>query len=239
VNARAFPTRSKVAAKAQLRHHLIGCERHIRTRASSRRDKAETASHNHRTTPATIMHYRRFPNLLFVLLLITSALSAVAQPSRRDSSHESPVGAAPPDATIDLYPVTTARQKGGRYINTRFLPGLGYVGAAPSLQIKRLLSLKKIHTNVSREVQSADGKTRIVSNAVPALQGRVSNADARAIADLMHRSLGQRIYIEAGGKAVYAPLVRKVRSTTTFTFTLSDDAQLEDVYQSLAPFVKK
>jgi hypothetical protein len=119
------------------------------------------------------------------------------------------------------------------------LPRIGYVGTTPSLRIKRLLSLKKIHTTMRTEVQSADGKTRIVSNTVPAVEGTVSNADASAIADLMQRSLGQRIYIEAGGKAVYAPLVRRIPRSTTFMFTLADDAQLEEVYQNLAPFVKK
>ncbi|HZJ17634.1 MAG TPA: hypothetical protein VFD27_21450 [Chthoniobacteraceae bacterium] len=185
------------------------------------------------------MHSHRIPHLLLALFLVLSALPATAQSARRGSDQGPPVADAPRGATIDLYPVTTTQQKGGRFINTRLLPRIGYVGATPSLRIKRLLSLKKIHTTVRTEVQSADGKTRPVSNTVPAVEGRVSNADASAIRDLLARSIGQRIYIEAGGKTVYAPLVRRVPTSTTFIITLGDDAQLEEVYQALAPFVKK
>jgi hypothetical protein len=185
------------------------------------------------------MHFRRFPHLQLALFLVASAIPAIAQSARRGSEEGPPVVAAPPGATIDFYPVTTTQQKGGRFINTRLLPRLGYVGTTPSLRIKRLLALKKIHTTMRTEVQSADGKTRTVANTVPAVEGRVSNSDARAMADLMKRSIGQRIYIEAGGRAVYAPLVRRPPESTTFVFTLADDAQLEEVYQNLAPFVKK
>ena len=207
--------------------------------SGSRRDKIKSASHNHHPTSLIVMHSRRIPHLLLALFLVVSALPATAQSARRGSDQGPPVVAAPRGATIDLYPVTTTAQKGGRFINTRLLPRIGYVGATPALRIKRLLSLKKIHTAMRTEVQSADGKARTLSNTVPAVEGRVSNADARDIADLMKRSIGQRIYIEAGGKAVYAPLVRKPPGSTTFIFTLADDAQLEEVYQNLAPFVKK
>ena len=176
---------------------------------------------------------------LLALFVIVSAISAVAQTARRGSEEGPPVVSAPPGATIDLYPVTETKQKGGRFINTRLLPRLGYVGSTPAIRIERLLSLKKIQTTVRKEVESADGKVRTIKNTVPAVEGKVSSADASDIGGLMEKSIGQRIYIEAGGKAVYAPLVRKVPRSTTFIFTLADDAQREEVYQSLAPFVKK
>ena len=185
------------------------------------------------------MHSRRFPHLLLALFLVASAIPANAAPARRGSEEGSPVVAPPPGATIDLYPVTATKQKGGRFINTRLLPRLGYVGPRPAVKIERLLFLKKTHTTVRTKVESADGKVRTLKNAVPAVEGRVSSADASAIADLMKKSLGQHLYIEAGGKAVYAPLVRKVPGSTTFMFTVADDAQLEEVYGNLAPFVKK
>jgi hypothetical protein len=185
------------------------------------------------------MHVCRFPHLLLALFLVASAIPAIAQSGRRGSDPIPPIAAAPRGGTIDLYPVTTTKQKGGRFINTRLLPRLGYVGPTPAIKIERLLFLKKTHTTMRSEVRSADGKTRTVSNTVPAVEGRVSSADASAIADLMKRSLGQHLYIEAGGKAVYAPLVRRVPGSTTFMFTVADDEQLEEVYGNLAPFVKK
>ena len=55
----------------------------------------------------------------------------------------------------------------------------------------------------------------------------------------MKKSVGTRILIEAEGTPIYAPLVRDARSSTTITFTLGGDSQLEEVYRKLARFVKK
>ena len=152
---------------------------------------------------------------------------------------ELPIVAAPPGVAIDFYQVGTARQKGARFVDTKMLPKLGYVSGAPALQVERLRSVKRIHTKVEKTIESADGKKRTVSNTVPALEMTLSNADAAAFAKLMEKSIGQRILIEAQGTAIYAPLVRDARLRTTLTFTLGDDAQLEDVYRKLARFVKK
>ena len=152
---------------------------------------------------------------------------------------ELPIVAAPPGVAIDFYPVSTTRQKGSRFINTKLLPKLGYAPAAPALQVGRLRAVNKIHTTVERTIESADGKTRTVSNTVPAIEMTLSNADATAFAELMKKSIDQRILIEAEGTPIYAPLVRDARLRTTLTFTLADDAQLEEVYRKLARFVKK
>ena len=54
---------------------------------------------------------------------------------------ELPIVAAPPGTAIDFYPVSTTRQKGSRFINTKALPRLGYAAAAPALQVERLRSV--------------------------------------------------------------------------------------------------
>lgn len=156
-----------------------------------------------------------------------------------DAPKELPIVAAPPGTAIDFYPVSTTRQKGSRFINTKALPRLGYAAAAPALQVERLRSVNKIHTTVAKTIESADGKERTVSNTVPAIEMTLTNKDAAAFAELMKKSINQRILIEAEGTPIYAPLVRDARLRTTLTFTLADDAQLDDVYRKLARFVKK
>jgi hypothetical protein len=184
-----------------------------------------------------VMSFPHPPLALF--LIIASLTTAFGQTPRPVPKDAPPIVAAPPGVMIDFYPVSTTPQKGGRYINTRQLPHIGYVAAAPALQIERLRSVKKIHTNMRTTIQSADGKNRTASNTVPAVEMSLSNADASAIASLMEKSVGQRIYIEAQGQGIYAPLVRTPQRTTTLTFSLADDAELEDAYQNLARFVKK
>ena len=173
-------------------------------------------------------------HLAFVLAaaLVPTAFAAAA-------SEEPAIVAAPPGVAIDFYPITDRKEKGGRYVNTKTLPRLGYVAAAPALQVERLRSVKKIHTTVEKTIESADGKTRKVSTTVPAIEMTLRNADAAAFAELMKKSIGQRILIEAEGTPIYAPLVRDARLATTLTFSLADDAQLNDVHRKLARFVKK
>ena len=67
----------------------------------------------------------------------------------------------------------------------------------------------------------------------------LSNADATAFAGLMEKSIDRRILMEAQGTPIYAPLVRDSVLRTTLTFTVADDAQLDDVYRKLSRFVKK
>lgn len=155
------------------------------------------------------------------------------------AASEPAIVAAPPGVAIDFYQVKETRSKGARFINTKTLPKVGYVAGAPAMQIERLRGVKKIHTSVERTITSADGKERTISNPVPAIEMTLSNADATAFADLMKKSLGQRILMEAEGTPIYAPLVRDARRTTTLTFTLADDKQREEVYGKLARFVKK
>ncbi len=147
--------------------------------------------------------------------------------------------AAPPGVAIDFYQVKETRSKGARFINTKTLPKVGYVAGAPAMQVERLRAVKKIHTTVEKTIESADGKKRTVSNPVPAIEMTLSNADATAFAELMKKSIGQRILIEAEGTPIYAPLVRDARSSNTISFSLPDDKQLEEVYAKLARFVKK
>ena len=173
--------------------------------------------------------------LAFALAAALVPTAVVAATSQTPEIVAAPVGVA-----IDFYPVSTKREKGLRYINTKTLPKLGYVAAAPALQVERLRSVKKIHTTVEKTIESADGKARTVSNTVPAIEITLRNADAAAFAELMKKSIGQRILIEAEGTPIYAPLVvRDAPLATTLTFTLADDAQLEDVHRKLARFVKK
>ena len=150
-----------------------------------------------------------------------------------------PIVAAPPGVGIDFYPVSTAKQKGGRFINAPTLPNLGHVAAAPALQVERLRSVKKIHMDMENTVVGADGKKRVTKSRVPAIEMTLGPADATAFTALMRKSVGQRIYIEAQGAPIYAPLVRSALSATTLTFNLADDKQLDAVYAKLAPFVKK
>ncbi|MEO7318606.1 MAG: hypothetical protein ABIZ56_06435 [Chthoniobacteraceae bacterium] len=152
---------------------------------------------------------------------------------------EPPIVAAPPGVAIDFYRVSATRSKGGRFINTKTLPKVGYVAGAPALQVERLRAVKKTHTTVKKEIESADGKKRTIANEVPAIAMTLSSADATAFAELMKNSIGQRILIEAEGTPIYAPLVRDAHRATTLTFTLGDDQQLEEVYRKLARFVKK
>ena len=154
-------------------------------------------------------------------------------------AEEPAIVAAPPGVAIDFYQVSGTRTKGARFINTKTLPKVGYVGGAPALQVERLRNVKKIHTTVEKTIESADGKKRTISNPMPAIEMTLSNADAAAFSKLRKKSIGQRILIEAEGTPIYAPLVRDGRSATTISFSLADDAQLEEVYRKLARFVKK
>ncbi len=147
--------------------------------------------------------------------------------------------AAPPGVAIDFYQVNSVRTKGARFINTKLLPKVGYVAGAPAMQVERLRGIKKIHTKVEKTIESADGKKRTVTNSVPAIEMTLSGSDATAFANLMKNSIGQRILMEAEGTPIYAPLVRDARLSSTISFSLADDAQLEEVFARLARFVKK
>jgi hypothetical protein len=173
--------------------------------------------------------------------LALAVAAALGSPiSAAVATNEPAIVAAPPGVAIDFYPVSTTRIKGDRFVNTKTLPKLGYVAGAPALQVERLHSVKKIHTKIgTTTIESADGKKRSISNSVPAIEMTLSNADATAFAELMKKSIGQRILIEAEGTPIYAPLVRDARRATTLTFSLADDAQLDEVYRKLARFVKK
>jgi hypothetical protein len=176
--------------------------------------------------------------LAALFAIVTSAQSSAA-PKPSALQPDLPIVAAPPGVMIDFYPVSTEKRKGGRFINTRGLPRLGYVDAAPALQVERLRSVKKVKTTKPTTVQSADGKKRTESVPVPAIEMTLSSADAKAFTELMKKSVGQRIYIEAEGTPIYAPLVREALPATTLTFSLGDDAELEAAYAKLARFVKK
>ena len=167
--------------------------------------------------------------------LATAAKNAPAKAAQA----EPPIIAAPPGVAIDFFVVSETKEKGSRYVNNKILPKLGYVKGAPVLQIERLRSVKKIHTTLSSAVESADKKRRAATTNVPAIEMSLSNSDATAFANLMKRSIGQRILIEAEATPIYAPLVRKVTPTQTLTFSLPDDRLLDEVYMKLARFVKK
>lgn len=174
-------------------------------------------------------------SLLVFGVALTSGSFAIAAASPAEPA----IVAAPPGVGIDFYQVSPTRTKGARFINTKLLPKVGYVAGAPALQIERLRSVKKIHTTVEKKIESADGKKRTVSNPVPAIEMTLSNSDATAFAELMKKSIGMRILMEAQGTPIYAPLVRDARLATTLSFSLADDAQLDEVYRKLARFVKK
>lgn len=174
-----------------------------------------------------------------LVLALSFALVSPGMAAKPSKEKELPIVAAPPGVAIDFYQVTATRKKGARFVNTKMLPKLGYVSGAPALQVERLRSVKKIHTTVAKTIESADGKKRTVSNTVPAIAMTLANADATAFAGLMGKSIGQRLLIEAQGTAIYAPLVRDSVQRTTLTFTVADDAQLNDVYRKLSRFVKK
>ena len=170
--------------------------------------------------------------VLAVLCAFVSPVSAAPKPA------EPAIVAAPPGVAIDFYQVSAMRSKGSRFIDTKTLPKVGYVAGAPAMQVERLRTVKKIHTIVEKTIESADGKKRTVSNPVPAIEMTLPNADATAFADLMKKSIGQRILIEAEGTPIYAPLVRDARRSNTISFSLPDDKQLEEVYAKLVRFVK-
>ena len=156
------------------------------------------------------------------------------------ANKEPAIVAAPPGVAIDFYQVNATRTKGARFVNTKTLPKLGYVAGAPALQIERLRSVKKIQTKTTKTtIESADGKKRSITNSVPAIEMTLSNADATAFAELMKKSVGKRILIEAEGTAIYAPLVRNANLATTLSFSLPDGTQIDEVYRKLARFVKK
>ncbi len=172
-------------------------------------------------------------------LVATTLLALPAFAAPEQAQADLPIVAAPPGVMIDFYPVAASTVKGGRFINAPALPKLGYVATAPALQVERLRSVKKIHAKMEKTVIGADGKKRIEASTVPAVEMTLSTADATAFADLMKKSVGQRIYIEAQGTPIYAPLVRSALPAKTLTFNLADDKQLDAVYAKLAPFVKK
>lgn len=182
---------------------------------------------------------------ILATLLTTTACVQNSNPPRAARSNlatvgeELPIVAAPPGVAIDFYPVYETRKTGGRYVNTRTLPTLGYIEGAPALQVERLKSVRKFHTKSSTSISSADGRERLATSTVPAIEMTLRRDDARAFSELMKNSIGQRIYIEAQGTGIYAPLVREALPATVLTFSLADDAQQEDVYRKLAPFVKK
>jgi hypothetical protein len=205
-----------------------------------KRDNGESASHKNRVrfTPSD-MRAISFAKILIPILLASVGVPEgfPADPAPSAGQNLAPV-AAPPGVAIDFYPVTSTKPKGGRYINTRLLPRLGYVAAAPALNVERLRAVKKTEAKVKKSVESADGKVRTVTEKVPAIEMTLQNADATAFTNLMKQSIGQRIYIEAERSGIYAPLVRNARRTTTLTFSLGDEAQREEVYRKLVRFVK-
>ena len=169
--------------------------------------------------------------------LVIALLGAFASPLFAAPA-EPPIVAAPPGVAIDFYQVSEKRSKGSRFIDTKTLPKVGYVAGAPAMQVERLRTVKKTQTTAKKVIVSADGKERTISNAVPAIEMTLSNADATAFAELMKKSIGQRILIEAEGTPIYAPLVRDARRSNTISFSLPDDKQLDDVYAKLVRFVK-
>ena len=175
------------------------------------------------------------------LCLVIAFAAALLSPTSTSAAESEPaIVAAPPGVGIDIYQVSPKRTKGARFVNTKMLPKLGYVGSAPVLQIERLRSVKKIHTKGgTTTIESADGRKRSVSNNIPAIEMTLTNADATAFAELMRKSVGGRLLMEAEGTPIYAPLVRDALPASTLTFSLADDAQLEEVYRKLARFVKK
>ncbi len=172
--------------------------------------------------------------------LIFTVASVLTFPALGAPAASAPaIVAAPPGVAIDFYQVSPTRTKGARFINTKILPRIGYVAGAPAMQIERLRAVKKIHTTTKKTIESADGKKRTISNAMPAIELTLSNSDAIAFGDLMKKSVGERILMEAEGTPIYAPLVRDARLSNTISFSLADDTQLDEVYNKLARFVKK
>ena len=173
--------------------------------------------------------------LCFSFALLAPALAQRA----RDRQREPEIVAAPPGVMIDFYPVSDTRIKGGRYISTPELPRLGYIAAVPALQVERLRSVNRIRARRQTAIEAADGKRRVAETPVPAIQMTLLPNDARAFEKLMRQHVGQRIYIEAEGTPIYAPLVREALPATTLTFNLADDAQAEEVFAKLRRFVKR
>lgn len=124
-------------------------------------------------------------------------------------------------------------------MNTKVLPNLGYIAASPALQIPVLRSVKRITKQISKSVESADGKVRTEPINVPAIEIVLNRKDAGAMEALFEKSIGQRLYIEAAGTPIYAPLVRKAQSASVLIFSVGDDQQLDAAYRALERFVKK
>lgn len=115
---------------------------------------------------------------------------------------------------LRFYVITEQPVSGGRYVDTRDFPKLGYISNAPSYVLARL---QKVFTNDVTSVSflHRGDKVEIETNTTPAVSITMFPGDAKAFAEFTRQNIDRKVVLILQDQPLMAPMIQAPIETGT------------------------
>jgi len=142
-------------------------------------------------------------------------------------------------SSLGFYIVSEDARPGLRFIDSAALPKVGYVATKSDLAITQLeaVSVDTYHDR-SRLIHK-DGSVEQTNEDRPALDIRLTAADAKLLGQLTSAHLGSRLLFMAGNDPISAPMIRAPINTQDVQIALPAGTDAEKLKANLQTFVRK
>jgi hypothetical protein len=142
------------------------------------------------------------------------------------------------DRSLGFYIVSEEARPGLHLFDSATFPKLGYIGHKPDLSISRLEAVSiGTYRDRSRIVHS-DGSAEQANEDRPALNIRLTDADAKSLEALTSAHRGSQMLLMLGDEPLFAPFIHMPINTQAFQITLRPGADAEKLKQRLEAFVR-
>ena len=159
--------------------------------------------------------------VLLVLLAISGILQAANQP------------------LLGFYIVSQEAGPGLHFVDSLLFPKLGYIAEKPDITISHLEAVWLDTCHDRSRYYHKGGSVEQTNEDRPALDIRLSAADAKALEALTSAHLGSRILLMAGSDPLFAPVIRSPVGTQELQFALPIGADAEKLKARLQTLVSK
>ena len=137
------------------------------------------------------------------------------------------------NAPLAFYIVSDQKIDGGKFVDTRNLPKVGYISSAPDLVVSNLLDVYRENRATSAVV---DGKV-VPSHPAPGLAVVLRSDDAKRFTALTQKAVGKRLLVALGDRPLTAPKVAVPIETDRFSIVFANESELRKTQDDLKKLI--